>query len=518
MARKLIRNPLYIITYALFVFFIVVPVIYTFITAIFSGDGIFLLEKQTYLLLAKSILISSTIAILSTAFGGVLGFLIFKTNVKFRNFFKLIILIPLFISPYIFAVAWKSIMFLFLNANSITFSYFGLISVLTITYTPISMLVIGGALSNIDSQLEESALILTNIKSVITKILLPLIKPALLTSFIVVFIFSISEFSVPVYFGVKVFTTEIFTQFSAFYNHSLAVMQSLLLVVICVLLLYAERKYISDAPFLSVGSKGSINKLIDFKKMNNFGLLFLILYFNISILLPILILVIQSINGGISIFIHAFNLLLPTFINSIFLAFLGAIIIVFIGFVSAFFNSKNKKSLTFNWLLLLIFAIPSTVYGVSLIKFYNRPALDIIYSSYAIILIAYIGKFSFIASKLISNAISQIPNNLDEIAQIQGIKTFSRFRVILFPLIFPSISVAFIISFIFSLGELGTTIMVYPPGTEIMPIKVFTLMSNAPQSLVSAMSLIVLILTLLIIVIFYLLLKPILKTYNLVND
>jgi len=518
MVRKLIRHPLYIVTYALFVFFIVVPVIYTFITAVFSSDGVFLLQKQTYLLLSKSILISSITAFFSTGLGTVLGFIIYKTNVKYRHFFKLALLIPLFISPYIMAVAWKDLLFLLFNANSLMLSYVGLVGVMTIVFVPISMLIVGSALSNIDSQLEESALVITDLKNVIIKIILPLIKPALFTSFILVFIFSISEFSVPVYFGVKVFTTEIFTQFSAFYNHSLAIMQSLLLVVICVLLLYSEHKYISDAPFLSIGSKGSNSKLFDSEKLNNIGLPFLIVYFGISILSPVFILLFQSLNGGALVIIHAFDLLLPTIVNSVLLALVGAFIIVFIGFISAFYSIKNENAKVFNWLLLLIFAIPSTVYGISLIKFYNQPTLDIIYSSYAIILIAYIGKFSFISSKLIANAINQIPSNLDEIAQIQGVKAFSRICKILLPLILPSLFAAFIISFVFSLGELGTTIMVYPPGMEIMPIKVFTLMANVPQSLVSAMSLIVLTLTLLIIIGFYLLMKPLLRTYNFVND
>ncbi|MEA3445971.1 MAG: hypothetical protein U9R19_14725, partial [Bacteroidota bacterium] len=84
---------------------------------------------------------------------------------------------------------------------------------------------------------------------------------------------------------------------------------------------------------------------------------------------------------------------------------------------------------------------------------------------------------------------------------------FKRKQKILIPLIMPSLFVTFIISFIFCLGELGTSIMLYPPGTEIMPIKVFTIMANAPQSLTSSMTLIVFSVTLLIIAGFKFLLK-----------
>jgi iron(III) transport system permease protein len=227
-----------------------------------------------------------------------------------------------------------------------------------------------------------------------------------------------------------------------------------------------------------------------------------------------------SFKEGTSKFVQSFELLLPTFGSSIGLAFLGAMIIVFVGFTAAFYSARQrgKKEKSFDWLLLIIFAIPSTIFGISLIKFYNQPMLDLIYSSYWIIIIAYVGKFSFISSKLIGNAIRQIPKSLEEAAIIQGISPFKRLITIWIPLVMPSLFISFMISFIFSLGELGTTIMIYPPGTEIMPIKVFTIMANAPQSLTSSMVLIVFSITLLIITSFFFMMQPFIKKYHYAVD
>ncbi len=524
MGRKLKAHPVFTIVYVSFVFFVVIPVAYTLGTAFFDDNSlsgnIQLLNKGTFILLAKSCIIAFSVAVFSTFFGTVLGFLLYKTNVLFRGFFKVSLLIPLFISPYILAVAWKDFFFVFFNNISFISSYIGVILVLTTIFTPLSMLIIGSALSNINAQLEETGFVITSFRRVILRIILPLIKPALISSFVLVFIFSISEFSVPAFFGVKVFTTEIFTQFSAFYNHSLAILQSALLILICVLLLFAEKKHIADAPFLSIDSRGTGNKFYNIKN-RDLSLIFLFVWFSISVILPFIILFFQSFKDGTSKFIQAFGLLLPTFSNSIGLAFFGALIIVFVGFSAAYLparkiETKTRKS--FDWLLLIVFAIPSTIFGISLIKFYNQPILDFIYSSYAIILIGYVGKFSFISAKLISNAIKQIPNSLDEAAQVLGITSFKRLVKILIPLIMPTLFVTFIISFIFSLGELGTTIMLYPPGTEIMPIKVFTIMANAPQSLTSSMTLIVFSVTLLIITSFYFIMTPTIKKYSFTND
>ncbi|OQX80105.1 MAG: hypothetical protein B6D61_02525 [Bacteroidetes bacterium 4484_249] len=489
MGRKLIEHPIYTILFASFAFLIVLPVFYTLTITFFAegslSDNLQLLNKSIFLLLAKSCFIAFSIAILSTIFGTVLALLLYKTDFVYRNFFKIALLIPLFISPYILAVAWKDFFYLFLNNAGLITSNAGVILVLTFIFTPLSMIIIGSALTNINAQLEETGFVITNYYRVILKITLPIIKPALITSFVLIFIFSISEFSVPAFFGVKVFTTEIFTQFSAFYNHSLAILQSALLIVICVLLLYADRKHLADAPFFSVSEKGTSSKLYSFKKLKWLSRFYVSGWFFISVVLPFVVLFVQSFENGTAKFIQAFGLLKPTFGTSIWLAFTGAVITAFIGFVAAYVSEIKKKK-SFDWLLLFVFAIPSTIFGISLIKFYNHPAFDFIYSGYAILLIGYTGKFSFISAKLIGNAIKQIPYSLEEAAQIEGIGFYRRLQAIIIPLIMPALFAAFIINFIFFLGELGTTIMLYPPGTEIMPVKVFTIMANAPQSLVSS--------------------------------
>jgi len=509
------QNALYAIISTLFVLFVIFPVVYTFGTAFFSDssliDNFRQLNTDTFGLLMKSIVVAFSIASLSTLFGTILGFILYKTDVRFRVFFKLALLIPLLISPYILAVAWKDFFWFFFDNTSLISSYIGLILVLTTIFTPLSMLIIGSALTNIDAQFEEAGTMFTKFRSVIVKILLPLIKPALITSFILVFIFSVSEFSVPAFFGIKVFTTEIFIQFSAFYNHSLAILQSALLVLICILLLFSERKYIAEAPFLSIGNKGTRNKIYNIKGSYSLSSLFPFAWLLITVVFPFIILFVQSFKGGTNKFIQAFYLLLPTFSNSISLAFVGALTIVFIGFVTAYFSVRKSGTKLVDWLLLIAFAIPSTIFGISLIKFYNQPMLDFIYSGYTIILVAFVGKYSFISSKLIANSIKQIPNSIEEVAQIQAIGFYTILQKILIPLIMPALFVAFIISFIFCLGELGTTIMIYPPGIESMPIKVFTIMANAPQSLTSSMTLIVFSVTLLIITVFYYIAKLIFK-------
>ncbi len=511
---------IYLVTLILLVLFIVLPIVnvlgLTFFGVGFS-ENFKELNNDLLSLLFKSSLLALSVAFFSTISGVILGFILYKTNVKYRNFFKLLILIPLFISPYILAIAWKDLSFFVFNSIEYDiykkYSYFAIILVHSTIYIPLSILIIGSSMTNISKQLEESALLMTDFPNVFFKILIPLIKPAILSSFVLIFIFSISEFSVPSYFGIRVYTTEIFTQFSAFYNHGLAVLQSVLLIVLCMILLLSEKKHISESTFLSVGTKGKEAKIYDSNRLNIIGFWIMITVVFIMICLPVIVLILHSFVDGLDEFVKAFNLLLPSFGNSILLALLGAVCTVVIGFVAAYYSVRYNQN-TIDRILLFTFAIPSIILGIALIKFYNKPYLNFIYSGLGIIILGYIGKYSFISAKIIRNSLKQIPKSMEDAAKIQGVGYIKRILKIVIPLIFPAIYAAFIINFLFCLGDLGTTIMVYPPGTEIMPIKVFTIMANAPDSLTSSMALIVFIFTILLISILFYTFKKILTEYN----
>jgi ABC-type Fe3+ transport system permease subunit len=502
MDSRITKHPLHILLYFGFFILIVLPVIFTIGDALFTFDFSGLQKRELPILLSKSLVLALAVSLLSTVFGSILAVLIYKTDLRFRSFFKIALLIPLLLSPYIFAVAWKDFFFMIFHQTKLLHSYFGVLWVQSLIFTPLSMIIVGSALSNIDRSLEEAGWLITGKMRIFFRIILALIKPALLTSFVLVFILSISDFAVPAFFELKVLTTEIFTQFAAFYNHSLAILQSLILIIICLILLYSERKHLSDATFLSMGSKGLRTKKYHLGQYQKIGFSFVVFWLIISVALPFLVLFYQSFKTGTAFFLKAFELLLPTFVPSILLATVSAVIITIIGFASATFPNQLKIG-KLDHLLLFTFAVPSTVFGISLIKFYNSDYLHFIYASAGILIIGYLGKFSFIASKFIGNSLKQIPKSLDEAALIAGISARNRKLKILFPLLSSGLFAAFLVSFIFVLGELGTGIMLYPPGSELMPIKVYTIMANAPLALTASMSLIVFAVSLILIGILY---------------
>jgi iron(III) transport system permease protein len=82
---------------------------------------------------------------------------------------------------------------------------------------------------------------------------------------------------------------------------------------------------------------------------------------------------------------------------------------------------------------------------------------------------------------------------------------------IILPLLMPSIIAAAFIVFILSFGELGTTLLIIPPGKETIPIKIYNLMHYGAEQMVAALCLILLLIILASYGVFLIILKRLLR-------
>jgi iron(III) transport system permease protein len=112
-----------------------------------------------------------------------------------------------------------------------------------------------------------------------------------------------------------------------------------------------------------------------------------------------------------------------------------------------------------------------------------------IYRSPLIIVIAYLARFVSVAALMLAAATRQVPASLEEAAEVAGASWPRAFARILFPQITASAAAAFVVSFIFAFGELGATVLVAPPGESTLPVRVYTLIANAPSSQVASLAL-----------------------------
>jgi ABC-type Fe3+ transport system permease subunit len=263
------------------------------------------------------------------------------------------------------------------------------------------------------------------------------------------------------------------------------------------LLLLPERKYLTKEHFFSFGKRAFRFRIFELRN-KTIPLILAILYIIFTVFVPVLFLTTQTFSKGGTSFLEIIEMLLPSVKDSLFIAVVGAFIITMFGLIFSWLMVQFKFKFL-QTILLFVFAVPAIVTGVSLILFYNTPSLNFIYSSILIILIAFMARFLFISVKIISDNLQQIPVSFTDAASMMGARPFYIFRKISLPLLGEALFTSFFIILIFCLNELSTVIMIYPPGTSLLPITIFTRTANAPQHIVSGMSLVALLFTIVIL-------------------
>jgi iron(III) transport system permease protein len=83
---------------------------------------------------------------------------------------------------------------------------------------PVVMLLTIAYLGTVNPRLEQAGLLMSRWPSVLWRITLPLIAPAILFPAVLVFLLTLGEVGVPTFLRYPVYTVEILTQFAAFYD------------------------------------------------------------------------------------------------------------------------------------------------------------------------------------------------------------------------------------------------------------------------------------------------------------
>ena len=170
-----------------------------------------------WLPLGRSLLVSVFACIFSILFGGLMAFMITRTNMPFKKFIGAIFIFPYIMPQWTLALFWKNF---FITTNFTAFGgelqaltgimvpdwmvygWFPIAMVLGLHYTPFAYILIGGVLQNMDSNLEEAATILNIPRwKRFTKVTIPMLKPALFSTILLVFSSAMSSYSVPTTLG-----------------------------------------------------------------------------------------------------------------------------------------------------------------------------------------------------------------------------------------------------------------------------------------------------------------------------
>ena len=491
----------------LFVLFCVLPVVYMFVVSLTDTAGSFtlsnyrqlLIEPRQRELMLTSIVLGVGAAIFATVLGAPLGLLFARAPLPAKRFLRIALIVPLVVPPYIMALAWvlltgpvglfaKSIGRDFLS--DWTYSLTGAIVVLGFTFYPLSMLATEAAARRVDARLEESALLAASPRRVLWRITLPLIGPTVAAAALIVFVLALSEFGVPALLRVRVFTTEAFTAFAAFYDFGTGVALCAPLLVVALIVSVAIKFIIGERLLVTTRSL-SVGLPLTFSRFFRTAIVIgITVVVFASTLLPLAALLSET--TGINRIASAASTSGAAIANSLWLAVAGATLIVALAVVLGYGRARARSRLRifFDPAFILLFAVPSTVVGIGIIGLWNREGfIGQVYSSQWIIVVTYIARFAPVAALMLAASVRQISTSSEHAAEIAGASWMRTFGSIVLPQLRTGLAAAWVVSFIFCFGELGATVLVAPPGESTLPVRVYTLIANTPSSEVASLGL-----------------------------
>jgi iron(III) transport system permease protein len=457
-----------------------------------------LVESRQRDLLLNSTLLGASSAMFGTLLGAPLGLLLARARLPAKRLLRMVLIIPLIIPPYVLALAWilltgsTGLLARVIGRNLLsdwTYSFAGAVVVMSLAYYPLSMLATEAAARRVDGHLEEAALLVTHTRRVFWRITLPLIAPMVAAAALTNFVMGLSEFGVPSLLRVRVYTTEVFTAFAALYDFGEATALAVPLLVVTVIVAVTIKLIIGEQ-FISV--RRSFHPPLPLALGRWRVLVFggTILVLAAAVVLPLMSLAYEA--GNVKRVASTLEGSREAIINSLLLAAIAATLIItlasFLGYWRGW--TRTRWGGVFDLVLLVIFAVPSTVLGVGLIGLWNRPGLlGEIYTTQAIIIIAYIARFVMVAALILAASVRQIPESFEEAAEVAGASWPRTFAQIVFPNMRSGVGAAWLVCFILAVGELGTTILVAPPGESTLPVRIYTLIANSPSSEVAALAL-----------------------------
>lgn len=175
--------------------------------------------------LLNTVILSSLTCVISIVFGGLFAFLVTRTDMKFKKYLSSIFIFPYIMPQWTLAVVWQHMFY----SNKVTGTSDGLLAslfricfphwwcqgifpsamVLGLHYAPFAYILIGGIFKNMDANLEEAATILDTPKwKIMGRITLPMIKPAILSTILLVFGSAMGSYPVPHYLNLTTLSTK----------------------------------------------------------------------------------------------------------------------------------------------------------------------------------------------------------------------------------------------------------------------------------------------------------------------
>lgn len=152
----------------------------------------------------------------------------------------------------------------------------------------------------------------------------------------------------------------------------------------------------------------------------------------------------------------------------------GAALISGVWAALALRRLPGRSSMLLDTLFFVPSAVPSVSVGLGMLVAFSQKPLLLNGTPWIVIAAHFVLVSAFTYGNLRAG-LARIPAECEAIAESLGARPFYRLRRVTLPLLSPYLISAFSLSFALSMGELGATIMIYPPGWVTLPVQIFAL-------------------------------------------
>ena len=497
--------------------FVLIPLLALFYTAFAEdtpyGPGAFTLQnfveayasRHIYLLFWNSLVFAAGTSAATFALGLLVAWVVERTDAPGRELFHALALMSFAIPGLLTTMAWMLTLSPNIGwLNTIIkhvagpgwvlniYTMGGMIWALASHYFPLAYLLLAPSMRALDLRMEEASS-MSGARSwqTLTRVTLPLMRPAILSTLLLLFVRGMESYEVPRLIGnparIEVFTTDIQRAISGSQvQFGLASALSLTLLAICLGVVYFYSRATRNAEaYATITGKGYKPVPIPLGAWRWPVSLAVGFMFVLTLGLPLLTLGWQSLFRTVAIpfmpttspvtlanyeFILTYPIFLTAVKTSVLLGAMTATFVVALTFVGAWLAHRGGNR--FGWLLdALAFspvAIPGVIVGASVLFAYLMMPWLAIYNTIWILLVAYITLYLPYGMRFAASGITQIHKELEEAAQSSGARTWQIFTRVLIPLLAPVMVSAWLYVFVLAVRELGASVFLVGPGTHVL--------------------------------------------------
>ena len=453
----------------------------------------------------NTVLLSVGTCVVSILYGGIFAFLVTRTNLAWRKYLSSIFIFPYIMPQWTLAVVWQNLFY----STKITGTSDGLLAslfhiympkwfcqglfpslmVLGLHYAPFAYILIGGIFRNMDANLEEAATILDTPKHrIMFRITLPMVKPAILSTILLVFGSAMGSYPVPHYMQLTTLSTK-YVSMNSKYTGEASILAIIMMVFGIAIMLLNQLSLTSRKSYTTVtGKSGQISKINLGAAKYVLAIILVILTFFTSIF-PIISFAFETFlpNPGDYSFLYTGNVnnlttkwwltsenvteqgmygqkgilynaeIWKAFGGTLWVSVCCALVAGTIGTLVGYAVAKQRRSKWANYVnsvAFLPYLMPSIAVGAALFVLFSSESIRL-YNTYTGLIIAGTIKYIPFASRSSLNSMLQLSGEIEEAAIIQDIPWIKRMTRIIIPIQKSSIISGYLLPFMTCLRELS---------------------------------------------------------------